>query len=154
MEHSIDRIEGNRSPWGECLVFVVFVMESMNIFVKEFIGMKCAMHPIDSNLKEDNIEKQIKEIKLPSTNVRNIKIDFCVTVFNEKLRDDRETSVDKDRRLSKKNLINNHRSLREWAAFTCKQLLTKNVINCDMPNPSGDPIDTSPSEEITKIGSN
>jgi hypothetical protein len=117
LEHSIKGVKGDRSPRGERLVLVVFVMESVNIFVQELVCVQCPMHPVDPNLKENNIEKEIKEIELPSTNIRNIEIDLCEIIFNEKLRDHRKTSVDKDRRLSKKDLINNNRGLRERTTF-------------------------------------
>jgi hypothetical protein len=151
LEHAIERIEGNGSPWREGLMLVVLVMQAMDILVQELVGVKSAMHPIDSNLKEDHVEGEVEQIELEAAHIREIEIDTSVVILNKKLWDDREASIDEDRRLSKKNLIKDDWGLWVGSAFALEESLAKEIVDGDVPQACSDPIDTSTSNKITKI---
>lgn len=45
------------SEWGESVLFIVDVMGSMEIFVKWFYVMQLSVHPIDTKLYNNHINR-------------------------------------------------------------------------------------------------
>jgi hypothetical protein len=41
------------------------------------------MHPIDAHLKEDDVEGEVEEIELETTNIREIEVGTSITILDE-----------------------------------------------------------------------
>lgn len=67
----------------------------MDVFVKEFVRVKGAMHPVDPDFDAEKVKDHRGNVALPSTYFLNGEINLCVTVFDQKFIQDGQHCIDR-----------------------------------------------------------
>lgn len=73
------------SKWGECILLVIYMMCSMEIFVQRFYVMQLSMHPVDTKFYYYQINCNIEKVGKPSDIAYSWET-FCPSIFNHILR--------------------------------------------------------------------
>lgn len=152
LQHAINRVESNGAPRSQGQWLVVLVVQGMHVLVQELVGVQLAMHPVDARFEEAKVQKQIKEVLRPATNVRNVEIRLGVATFNQKLRNDGQHRVDQQRRLRQEDLISEGRPRRELTTLRSEQAMTEDAIYEETPHTGRDPVHHGTHQQITQVG--
>ncbi len=82
LQNSVEGMKSNRSPGSQCFGLVVIVVLQMNVFVEKLVGVKGAVHPVDSNFDAAKVKDHCGNVVVPSTNFLNGVVNLCVTSFD------------------------------------------------------------------------
>lgn len=152
LKDTIDWVEGNRGKWGEGVHVVILVVETVDIFVEELVGVELTVHPVDTNLEEDEVKKSRHEVLAETTKLFNGEVDLSPTRLDQELRENWESSIDEEGELSKGHLINESSLGGKRTTLGGVELLLEENIDEKRPDTSSDPVNEGTKDKISQVG--
>ncbi len=151
LQEAIDGVESDGGPGSEGQGLVVLVVQAVDVLVQKLVLVQRAVHPVNAHLHEEQIEAQVGEVVGPAADLVDVEVHLRHVVLNKILREHRQARVHEERCLSEAHLIQESVPGGQGAALTGEQLVRHDVVDHEVPNTSGNPVNASASHQIAEV---